>query len=113
MCDLRYWISLLFVGSTLLCGGSHHHAREDLEANARPEKGCGDDCAHFAGHDAPDLNQFETDCPACQLRSDPLSSVAAEVVFYQLEKSRLDQRPVPVGAIVRVTNPTSRAPPSV
>jgi hypothetical protein len=111
--ELRYWISLLFLGSTLLSGGSHHHAREDLEATARPEKGCGDDCAHFAGHDAPDLSQFSTHCSACQLRTDPLSSVAAEVVFFQLAKGRLDQRPVPIGAIVHVTTPTSRAPPSV
>jgi hypothetical protein len=96
---------------TALGGGVHHHAREELEAISRPEKGCGDACDHFAGHAAPDLSQFGSHCPACHLRTIGFGIPGPGVFFFQHVQGPRDDRPHLCSTIFLVSLPTNRAPP--
>jgi hypothetical protein len=111
--EFRWWISLLFIVSTLLCGGPHHHARDEIASMIRPESGCGDDCAHFAGHEAPDLSQISIDCDACHHRSETSGLLLQAVLFFQHLRSDRLERSDPVASIRLAFHCSSRAPPGI
>ena len=113
MREFRWWLCQVLLLTTALCGGPHHHAREDLTSMLRPERGCGDDCTHFAGHKAPDLAQFDRDCSACHYQRQSSDLARPGVLFFQHPLQGRCGTSSQVAPFRPVLHSSSRAPPRV
>ena len=75
----RLWLTLIYVLTTVLVQGMHHHDHgwSDKSAVAWYDRGYANLCPHIAEHPSPDSGHAPNHCLACQYRAEPQSCVLA------------------------------------